>query len=51
MIAEQMKNCVWIKPELVEQFEFVEWTPDNHLQHSWFIDLRGDKSASDIRRE
>jgi hypothetical protein len=23
-----MKDCRWLKPVLVGQFEFVEWTPD-----------------------
>ena len=23
-----MKNCVWLKPELVAQDRFTEWTPD-----------------------
>jgi ATP-dependent DNA ligase len=27
-----MKNCVWLKPELVAQIEFTEWTPDGHLK-------------------
>jgi DNA ligase D-like protein (predicted ligase) len=51
LTAEKMKNCVWIKPELVGQFEFLEWTPDNHLRHSRFIGLRDDKRASDVTRE
>jgi hypothetical protein len=28
---EEMKNYVWLKPELVAQIEFTEWTPDGHL--------------------
>ena len=28
--AEKMKDCRWLKPVLVGQFEFLEWTPDNH---------------------
>jgi bifunctional non-homologous end joining protein LigD len=51
LTAEKMKDCRWLKPELVAQFEFVEWTPDNHLRHSRFIALRDDKNASDVRRE
>jgi bifunctional non-homologous end joining protein LigD len=51
LTAEKMKNCVWVKPELVGQFEFVEWTPDNHLRHSRFIGLRDDKRARDVTRE
>ena len=27
--AEKMKDCVWLQPQLVGMFEFVEWTPDN----------------------
>jgi len=25
-----MKNCVWLKPKLVAEIEFTEWTSDNH---------------------
>jgi ATP-dependent DNA ligase len=25
---------MWLKPELVAQIEFTEWTPDGHLRHS-----------------
>jgi hypothetical protein len=28
LTAERMKNCRWLKPVLVAQFEFVEWTPE-----------------------
>ena len=28
LTADKMKNCVWLKPKLVGQFEFVEWTAD-----------------------
>ena len=33
------------------QFEFVEWTPDNHLRHSRFVALREDKKPRDVVRE
>jgi ATP-dependent DNA ligase len=26
LTKEEMKNCVWLKPELVAQIEFTEWT-------------------------
>jgi DNA ligase D-like protein (predicted ligase) len=38
--AEKMKDCRWLKPVLVGQFEFLEWTPDNHLRHTRFVGLR-----------
>jgi len=37
---EEMKNCRWLRPELVAQIEFTEWTPDGHLRHSTFVGLR-----------
>jgi bifunctional non-homologous end joining protein LigD len=47
----KMAACRWLKPELVGQFEFLEWTADNHLRHSKFIALREDKPAREVRRE
>ena len=47
----KMAECQWLKPELVGQFEFLEWTPDNHLRHSKFVGLREDKKARDVIRE
>jgi hypothetical protein len=26
LTKEEMKNCVWLKPKLVAQIEFTEWT-------------------------
>lgn len=46
-----MAECVWVKPLLVGQFEFLEWTADNHLRHSKFVALREDKSAKEVVRE
>ena len=45
---EEMKNCVWVKPELVLQIEFGEWTPDGHLRHSRFAGLRDDKDPRGV---
>jgi len=47
----KMKDCRWLKPVLVGQFEFVEWTPDDHLRHSRFVGLREDKKAREVKRE
>jgi ATP-dependent DNA ligase len=51
LTAEKMKECVWVRPELVAEVEFVEWTPENHLRHSRFIGLRELKTARDVRQE
>ena len=50
LTAEKMKECRWLKPELVGQFEFVEWTPDRHLRHSRFMGLREDQKPGEVAR-
>jgi len=47
----KMAECRWLKPELVGQFEYVEWTPENHLRHTRFVGLRDDKRPKDVKRE
>jgi ATP-dependent DNA ligase len=51
LTKEEMKNCMWLRPELVAQIEFTEWTPDGHLRHSKFVGLREDKAAGEVVRE
>jgi ATP-dependent DNA ligase len=51
LTREEMKNCIWLKPQLVGQIEFTEWTPDGHLRHSRFVGLRDDKKPHDVLRE
>jgi DNA ligase D-like protein (predicted ligase) len=47
----KMAQCQWLRPALVGQFEFLEWTSDNHLRHSKFVGLRDDKDPKRVRRE
>jgi DNA ligase D-like protein (predicted ligase) len=47
----KMADCVWLKPVLVVQIEFLQWTGENHLRHSKFVGLREDKKAKDVVRE
>ena len=51
LTRDEMKNCVWLKPELVAQIEFTEWTPDGHLRAARFAGLREDKNAREVVRE
>jgi DNA ligase D-like protein (predicted ligase) len=51
LTKEEMKNCVWLKPKLVAQIEFTEWTPDGHLRHSKFVGLGEDKEARVVREK
>lgn len=41
----------WVRPELVAQIGFTEWTRDGKLRHPRFTGLRDDKSARDVVRE
>jgi DNA ligase D-like protein (predicted ligase) len=51
LTAEDMKKCVWVRPALVAQIEFLEWTESNHLRHSKFGGLREDKDAGTVVKE
>ena len=41
----------WVRPELVAQIGFAEWTRDGRLRHPRFLGLRDDKPARDVVRE
>jgi bifunctional non-homologous end joining protein LigD len=41
----------WVRPELVAQIAFSEWTRDGRLRHPRFLGLRDDKPAGDVVRE
>jgi ATP-dependent DNA ligase len=51
LTAEDMKKCVWVRPELVAQIEFLEWTESGHLRHSKFAGLREDKAPQAVVKE
>ena len=51
LTGAKMKDCRWLKPLLVAQIDFLEWTGDSHLRHTKFVALREDKSARHGRRE
>jgi ATP-dependent DNA ligase len=51
LTAEEMKKCVWLRPEVVAQAEFLEWTEGDRLRHSKFVALRDDKNPLTIVKE
>ena len=51
LTAEDMEKCVWVRPELVAQIEYLEWTESDHLRHSKFAGLREDKDARAVVKE
>jgi bifunctional non-homologous end joining protein LigD len=45
------RGVTWVKPELVAEIEFSEWTSDGRLRHPSFQGLREDKPAKEVVRE
>jgi bifunctional non-homologous end joining protein LigD len=41
----------WVRPELVAQIGFGEWTRDGRLRHPRYLGLRDDKPAREVVRE
>jgi len=48
---EDMKTLKWVKPRIVAEVAFTEWTRDRHLRHSRFVGLRTDKKPAEVIRE
>jgi bifunctional non-homologous end joining protein LigD len=44
-------DVTFLKPELVAQISFTEWTKDGKLRHPVYLGLRDDKKAKEVRRE
>jgi bifunctional non-homologous end joining protein LigD len=44
-------ECRWLKPRLIAQVGFTEWTAGNHLRHSKFIGMRSDKNPRQVGKE
>jgi len=51
LTADDMKKCVWLRPEIVAQIEFLEWTESDHLRHSKFAGLHEDKDPKKVTKE
>jgi bifunctional non-homologous end joining protein LigD len=45
------RRAHWVRPELVGQIAFTEWTRDGKLRHPRFLGLRTDKPAREVVRE
>lgn len=51
MTRAEMRRVTWVKPDLVAQIKFAEWTRDGILRQPVFLGLRKDKKATEVRRE
>ncbi len=49
--APRVKTATWVKPRLVGQVSFTEWTSDHRLRHPSFLGLREDKGVKDVVKE
>jgi bifunctional non-homologous end joining protein LigD len=49
--AIERKDAMWLKPTLVCEVEYTEWTRDGRLRHPSFQGLREDKPADQVRRD
>jgi bifunctional non-homologous end joining protein LigD len=47
----QPRDGRWVRPQLVGQFGFGEWTRDGKLRHPRFLGLRDDKRPREVVRE
>ncbi len=49
--APRLRAAHWVKPRLVAQVRFTEWTADGKLRHPAFQGLRADKKVEECLRE
>ena len=47
----RLPRAHWVKPELVAEIAFTEWTRDGKLRHPRYLGLRDDKPAREVVRE
>jgi bifunctional non-homologous end joining protein LigD len=49
--AEILRGPRWLRPELVAELEFGEWTTDGRLRHPSYLGLRMDKAAAEVTKD
>lgn len=49
--VKESGKVTWVKPTLVAEVSFTEWTPEGLLRHPVFQGLREDKKATSVKRE
>lgn len=49
--ADDMAALKWVKPVVVVEVAFTEWTRDGNLRHAAYVAPREDKPAREVRRE
>ena len=46
--VKEEASTTWVKPKLVAEVKFTEWTSDGETRHPAFLGLREDKKATDV---
>lgn len=49
--APRVRDATWVRPRLVAQVAYTEWTHDHRLRHPSFLGLREDKTVKEVVRE
>jgi bifunctional non-homologous end joining protein LigD len=47
----EWQSIRWVKPVLICEVAFTEWTQDGHIRHPSFQGLRQDKNTGEVKRE
>jgi bifunctional non-homologous end joining protein LigD len=47
-VVKTNAQVTWVKPKLVAEIKFTEWTTDNKMRHPIFLRLREDKTVKEI---
>jgi bifunctional non-homologous end joining protein LigD len=45
------RSTTWVRPKLVCEVKFTEWTKGGQMRHPAFVGMRGDKPATNVVRE
>lgn len=48
--ADLVRGATWVRPELVAELAFGEWTGDGRLRHPSYLGLRDDKDAREVTK-
>jgi bifunctional non-homologous end joining protein LigD len=46
--VKEEASTTWVKPKLVAEVKFTEWTSDGEMRHPAFLGLREDKKPTDV---
>ncbi len=50
-VEKSRRKHFWVKPEILCEISFWEWTPDQHIRHASFKGLREDKAPQVVKQE